>query len=166
MSSLIIYGTKASRLTLYNPDGSKAYRVTLQKEVKEGLILSLSPEGAANQLGSASSWRRTWAHRGFRPSLAISWDVGVSSTIETWTSGAWGPATDILTAAALSKILSYGMQAPMDVQPHLDHSWTFQAQPDPGKSLDFRDVRGVAHTGLELGLIGTVVVNLPDWLQG
>jgi hypothetical protein len=162
--SYVVYGTSKSRITLYDADGvTKKYRITLQKEGREGLKLSYKPEGAPHKLGSGAAWANTWTHRGFRATLEIKWPHGIQSTLETWTAGAWGAPTTILTASALSLIFTWAFQSPCLVEPHLDKAYSFSAQPDPGKALELRDVKGVAHTGLELALVATILGAIPDW---
>ncbi len=162
--SYVVYGTSKSRITLYAADGvTNKYRITLQKEGREGLKLSFKPEGAPHQLGSGAAWAKAWTHRGFRATLDIKWPHGMESILETWTAGAWGAPTPILTATALSLIFTWGFQSPCLIEPHLDKAYSFSAQPDPSKALELRDVKGVAHTGLGLVLVATAVAPLPDW---
>jgi len=158
----VVYGVGSTRIVL-NSGGIPAFRITLQKESTEGLVLSFKPEGAAGQLGSGAAWAKTWAHHGFRPTLAIKWGVGIKSTIETYSGGSYGAPTQILTADALTRILSYGFKEPMLVQPHLDNAFSFLAQPDPGVALNLKDNKGAYHTSLETTLIGTTVADLPAW---
>ncbi len=160
----VIYGLAQTRITLYASDGvTPTLRVTLQKETREGLTLSFKPEGVSHQLGSGASWAKPWLHRGFRAQLEVKWDVGLESSVETWASGAWGAAATVPTAQALSQILAAAFQAPCLVEPHLDKAFSFSAQPDPGKAFGLKDLKGLAHTGLDLVLIQTTVAALPDW---
>ncbi|WP_306600763.1 hypothetical protein [Geothrix sp. 21YS21S-2] len=160
----VVYGLNQTRITLYAADGTTPlYRITLQKEQREGLKLSFPPEGVPHDLGSGAQWAKQWTHRGFRPRLDISWDRGVESIRETWTSGAWGPPVTILTVTALSLIFTYAFQAPCLVEPHLDKAYSFSAQPDPTKALELQDLKRVVHTSLALSLIATIPGPIPDW---
>ena len=162
--SYVAYGLQKTRITLYAADGvTPLYRITLQKETREGLTLSFKPEGAPHQLGSGANWANAWAHRGFRAQLDIAWDVGLESTLETWGGSAWGAATSELTPISLSRIFTWAFQSPCLVEPHLDKAYSFSAQPDPGKARGLKDRKGVAHTGLDLSLIATEVGSIPDW---
>lgn len=162
--SFIVYGTARTRITLYDTDGvTPKFRITLQKEVREGLTLAFKEEGVVHQGGSGSGWARNLTHRGFRPQLEIKWDFGLTSSLETWATGAWGPAADELTPISLSRIFSWAFKAPCLVEPHLDKAYSFLAQPDPGKSLGLKDLKGVAHSDLDLVLIATTVGDIPDW---
>ncbi|WP_257311101.1 hypothetical protein [Geothrix fuzhouensis] len=162
--SYIIYGTARSRITLYEVDGTTPkYRVTLQRETKEGLSLVFKPEGAAHQLGSGANWAKSWTHRNFRASLDLRWNYGKNSLLETWTSGAWSAPVITLTPTVLSLIFTWAFQSPCLVEPHMDKAYTFSAQPDPGKALALNDTKGVAHKDLALSLIATEVAPLPDW---
>ncbi len=164
MSYAPIYGIKQTRITLYALDGvTPTLRVTLQKETREGLTLSFKPEGVGHQLGGAAAWAKPFTYRGFRAQLAIKWDLGLESSVETWSGTAWGAPATVLTALALSQILAAAFQAPCLVEPHLDKAFSFSAQPDPGKAFELGDLKGVAHTNLDLVLIQTTVANLPDW---
>lgn len=164
MSYAPIYGLKQTRITLYALDGvTPTLRVTLQKETREGLTLSFKPEGVSHQLGSAATWAKPWTHRGFRAQLDIKWDYGLESSVETWAAGVWGAAATVPTAQALSQILNAAFPAPCLVEPHFDKAFSFSAQPDPGKAFELKDVKGVAHSGLDLVLIQTTVATLPDW---
>jgi hypothetical protein len=160
----LVYGLAQTRLTLYALDGvTPLYRITLQKETREGLILSFKPEGVTHQLGSGANWAQSRTHRGFRAQLEVKWDFGLTSSVETWTSGAWGAPATMLTPTALSLIFSWAFQAPCLVEPHLDKAYSFLAQPDPSKALELKDVKGVAHSGLGLVLVATTVGSIPDW---
>jgi hypothetical protein len=161
--SYVIYGCKASQVTLYSAAGAPVYLVTLQKESRAGLQLVFRPEGASSQLGSGASWKNCWAHRGFRPTLQIKWGVGVNSTIATWDGAKWLAAQPINTAQVVGMILSYGLRAPCQVQPHLDNAYVFLAQPDPTKALTLCDQDGAVHVNLELNLIGSTVADIPAW---
>ena len=164
MMSYVCYGSARTRITLYAADGTTPLqRVTLQKETREGLLLTWVPEGTESKLGSGANYARHWAHNGFRPTLGIKWDKGVKSTLETWASGAWGPATVLLTPIALSYIFNKAMVAPCLVEPHLDKDYSFKAQPDPGKPFSLRGIKGVAHSDLELVLIAEELSDIPDW---
>lgn len=160
-----VYGLKETRIILYADDGvTPRYRVTLQKESKEGLDLIFKPEGITHQLGSGAGWARHYVHRGFRPSLGIKWNVAIESSVETWSGSAWGASTVITTAQALSVIHTWASHNPCSVSPHLDLNFSFLAQPDPGKAFVLQDHRGAVHTKLELNLIGTVLISdIPDW---
>ena len=162
--SYVAYGLQKTRLTLYAPDGTTpSLRITLQKETREGLALGFKPEGVGTRLGSGAFWATQWTHHGFRPELSIKWDRGLESLAETWTGSAWGPAASMLTPLALSHIFNKAFLAPCLVEPHLDQAYSFLAQPDPGKAFVLRDLKGVAHTGLELDLVGLTVGAIPDW---
>lgn len=160
-----VYGLKETRIILYADDGvTPRYRVTLQKESKEGLDLIFKPEGITHQLGSGAGWARHYVHRGFRPSLGIKWNVAIESAVETWDGSAWGTAATVTTAQALSLVHSLGSRAPALVSPHYDLNFNFLAQPDPGKAFVLQDHRGAVHTKLELNLIGiTLLPDIPDW---
>lgn len=179
--SFVVYGLQKTRITLYQTDGTTPKtRITLQKETKEGLTLSFKPEGQLRQAGSGAAWARNWAHFGFRAQLRILWDLGTDETlIQSWEPSGWGlssfgesawsepdgwgTSAQIPTASALSILINGAYQVPCLVEPHLDKSFSFLAQPDPGRSLDMRDVKGVAHSGMELALVGTNLVEIPDW---
>lgn len=165
MSYAPIYGLKETRITLYEDDGTTPkYRITLQKETKEGLELAFKPEGVNHQLGSGSNWDIVKIHRGHRPELAIKWSHGLESWVQTWADAAWGASTLVPTAQALSVIHSRANRCACSVSPHLDMNFDFLAQPDSGKKFVLRDIKGVAHTGLELVLIGkSLIPDLPDW---
>lgn len=170
--SYVIYGTRQTLITLYEVDGiTPLAKITLQKETKEGLLLKFTPEGVKQKLGSGAGWRLRWSHRGFRPSVTIKWDVGLHSRRLSWVGegngtggGPWGPAAEVLTAEALAEIENRGLLAPCLVQPHLDHAFTFWAQPDPGKAFELKDLKGCAHTGLGLELVGTGLAAIPDFV--
>lgn len=162
--SYVVYGVQKTRITLYDADGTTPLqRVTLQKEVREGLTLTWKPEQAETKLGSGAGWAIARNHHGFRAELAIKWDYGLNSSVETWVSGAWGAPATVLTATALASIFNRACVAPCLVEPHLDKAYSFKAQPDPGKPLALRDVKGVAHSGLELVLIAETLDAIPDW---
>ncbi len=162
--SYVCYGSARTRITLYGPDGvTPLQRITLQKETREALLLSWPPEGVESKLGSGANYARHWAHNGFRPALAIKWDRGVQSSMETWASGAWGPAAVLLTPIALSYIFNKAMVTPCLVEPHLDKDYSFKAQPDPGKPFALKDIKSVAHSDLELVLIAEELSDIPDW---
>lgn len=161
----VIFGLKETRITLYQDDGvTPRYRVTLQKEVREGLDLTFKPEGVSHQLGSGAGWAKRWIHRGFRPTLAIKWKHGMESSVETWDGAAWGVSTIITTAQALSVIHTWASHNPCLVSPHKDLNFEFLAQPDPGKAFNLQDLKGVLHTDLALNLIATrIIQDIPDW---
>lgn len=161
----VIFGLKETRITLYQDDGvTPRYRVTLQKEVREGLDLTFKPEGVSHQLGSGAAWAKRWIHRGFRPTLAIKWKHGMESTLEAWGTGSWNAATVITTAQALGFIHTYASRVPCLVSPHKDMNFDFLAQPDPGKSFNLQDLKGVLHTDLALNLIATrILQDVPDF---
>ena len=118
-SPYLSYGCGRTRITIYATDGeTPVSRITLQKETREGLVLTFTPEGTLRALGSGASWALTWQRRGFRPSLAISWEVGLTSILETWSGSAWETAPRIPTARALSLILTAAMVVPCLVEPH------------------------------------------------
>lgn len=162
--SYVIYGRNRTRITLYAADGTTPLqRVTLEKEAREGLALSFKPEGAEAKLGSGANWAIKRTHHGFRPELAIKWEYGMESTVETWGGAAWGAPAAILTPMALASIFTRACAAPCLVEPHLDKAYSFKAQPDPGKPFVLKDVKGVAHSGLELVLVGEELGPIPDW---
>lgn len=162
--SYTVYGLQTTRITLYASDGvTPTLRITLQKESKDGLTLSFKPDGVTHQLGSGAAWAQTRTHRGFRAQLSVKWEFGLESIVETWGGAAWGAPVAILTAMALSQILNAAFLAPCLVEPHTDKAFSFTAQPDPGKAFELRDMKGMAHSGLDLVLIQTTVANLPDW---
>jgi hypothetical protein len=162
--SYVIYGTSRTRITLYAADGvTPNYRITLQKEVREGLNLIFNPEGVPHQMGSGAAWAKSLTFRGFRPQLEIKWDFGLTSSVEVWGGTAWGAPADELTPISLSRIFTWAFQSPCLVEPHLDKAYSFTAQPDPGKALGLKDRKGVAHSDLDLVLVGTVVGSIPDW---
>ena len=164
MTNYITYGVARTRITLYAADGvTPNFRVTLQKEVREGLTLSFKPEVASHQLGSGAAWAKSLTFRGFRPQLDIKWDFGLTSSVEVWSGTAWGAPADELTPISLSRIFTWAFQSPCLVEPHLDKAYSFTAQPDPGKALELKDLKGVAHSGLDLVLVGTVLGTLPNW---
>lgn len=160
----VIYGLARTRITLYDADGTTPLqRLTLQKEDREGLTLTWKPEGPSTNLGSGSGWAIKRTHHGFRAELAIKWGVGVKSSVETWASGAWGAPAVLLTPLAIASIFNKAVLAPCLVEPHLDKAYSFKAQPDPGKPFSLKDLKGVAHTGLELVLIAETLGPIPDW---
>ena len=163
--STVIYGLKETRIILYEDDATTPrYRITLQKETKEGLELAFKPEGMNHQLGSGADWAIRRIHRGFRLGLDIKWTHGLTSTAETWNGTAWGAATVIPTAQALSVVHTWANHNPCRVSPHKDLNLDFLAQPDPGKAFILRDLKGVLHTGLELHLVSTTLAkDIPDW---
>ncbi len=162
-----VYGLKETRIILYADDGvTPRYRVTLQKESKEGLDLAFKPEGVTHQLGSGAGWARRYIHRGFRPNLVIKWNVAIESWIETWDGSAWGAAAVVQTAQALSVVYTWASLNPCRVSPHYDLNFDFLAQPDPGKAFVLQDQRGAVHTKLELNLIGVALLpKIPDWIN-
>ncbi len=161
----VIYGLKETRITLYEDDGSTPrYRVTLEKEAKEGLNLVFKQEGVVHPLGSGADWARTVIHRGFRVSLDIKWGHGEESLVETWNGSEWADAAKIPTAQALSVIQTWAYHNPCLVSPHQDLNFAFLAQPDPGKAFDLSDIKGRFHRDLELHLIATKLIkDIPDW---
>ncbi len=163
--TFVVYGLQKTRITLHETDGTTPkFRITLQKETKEGLTLTFKPEGQMRQAGSGGGWARSWAHWGFRAQVRILWDLGTDeTTLETWTAGAWSAPSVYLTASALALIFTHAFRAPCLVEPHTDKAYSFLAQPDPGKPLELKDIKGVAHSGLELVLIGDTVGEIPDW---
>lgn len=163
--SYIVYGIDQTRITLYEEDGTTPrYRVTLQKETKEGLELAFKPDGVSHQLGSGAEWAIRRIHRGFRISLDIKWTHGLNSSVETWGGSAWGIAATVPLAQALCEIHSRANLNPCLVSPHKDMNFDFLAQPDPGKAFALRDMKGLLHTGLELHLISTTLrKDIPDW---
>jgi len=163
--SYVCYGTDRTRITLYEADGTTPkYRLTLQKETREGLTLGFKPEGVPHQLGSGANWARHLTHHGFRPTLGIKWAHGLDSLRETWSGSAWGAPEAILTPIALSLIFTWAFQSPCLVEPHLDKAYSFAAQPEPGQALELKDLKGVLHTGLDLVLIATELGAIPDWV--
>lgn len=162
--SYVVYGTKKTRITLYDVDGiTPLQRITLQRETREGLTLSWKPEGSATKLGSGSGWANALVHHGHRAQLAIKWDKGTNSSQETWASGTWAAPTVMLTPLAIASILNKAFLAPCLVEPHLDKGYSFKAQPDPAKAFFLKDLKGIAHTDLELVLIAETLGPIPDW---
>ena len=160
----VVYGTDATRITIFDAGGTPLTRYTLQAEEESGMVLTFPSEGLWHQLGSGASWRRVWAPRGFRPTLSLKWDFGLSSTMQTWTGSAWGSAVEIETATALSKILSGATSVAALVEPRLDKAFSFDAQPDPSKPLGFKDAGRVVHAGLTLDLVAaTLIASIPVW---
>lgn len=174
MSGAVIYGLAQTRVTLYASDGvTPTYRVTLQREDKQGLKLSFKAEGTLHTLGSGGNWGRVWNHRGFRPTLEIKWSKGIdpamkvaaalTTMVETRSGTLWGPAVATNTAIALSTILGSALVAPCLVEPRIDKNFNFKAQPDPNKAYDLTDYKQVAHENLELVLIAQSLSSLPNW---
>lgn len=164
--SFVIYGTRETRITIYNEgDETPVARITLQKETKEGLQLKFTPEGPRQELSRANLGRLRQVRRGYRPSLTIKWDFGLHSLRSDWTGSAWGPASEVLTAAALAEVLNAAIQRPVLVHPHLDHAFAFWAQPDPRKSFELKDRKGVVHAAITLDLIGSDLVEIPEFVS-
>lgn len=162
--SYVCYGLARTRITLYEADGATPkYRLTLQRETREGMLLAYKPEGPVHQLGSGTNWARHITHRGHRPNLTIKWSHGTKSIRESWTGANWAPGETILTPVALSLIFTWAFQSPCLVEPRPDKAYSFAAQPDPDRRLELKDIAGVAHTGLDLTLIGTELGAIPDW---
>ncbi len=162
--SLIVYGLERTRVTLYEVDGiTPLYRITLQREAPEGLTLKFTHEGVLHPMGSGAGWAKHWVHRGHRAQLSIKWNYGVRSDRETWTGSEWGAPSKILTALAVSIILTHAFPVPCKVEPRPDTDWSFMAQPDPAKAFELKDTKGVAHPGLELVLIASTLGPIPDW---
>lgn len=161
----VIYGLKETRIILYEDDGTTPrYRITLEKEGKEGLDLIFKPEGPSHQLGSGADWAIRRIHRGFRISLDIKWAQGEHSQVETWNGTTWGAASSVLTAQALSVIHTWASHNPCRVSPHKDLNLDFLAQPDPGKGFGLSDLKGLIHRDLELHLVSTTLAkDIPDW---
>lgn len=165
MSFSPIYGIKETRVTLFEDDGvTPKYRVTLQKENREGLDLAFKPEGQVHQLGSGAGWARQIIYRGYRPTLDIKWTHGLESTVETWDGTTWGSAVTVPTAQALHLVHDMGLRVPCSVSPHKDLNFDFLAQPDLGKAISLRDLKALLHTNLEISLIASVLIpGRPDW---
>lgn len=162
--SLIVYGLDRSRITLYDVDGTTPlYRITLQREAPEGLKLQFTHEGVTHHMGSGAGWANHLTHRGHRAQLSVKWNYGVRCDREAWTGSAWGAPSKVLTATAISIILTHAFQTPCKVEPRIDTAWNFLAQPDPAKAFELRDTKGVAHPGLELVLIAVTLASIPDW---
>lgn len=163
--SYVCCGTARTRITLYEADGTTPkFRITLQRETREGLTLAFKPEGPSHQLGSGANWARHLTHHGFRPTLGIKWSHGTKSIREAWTGATWAAGESILTPVALSLIFTWAFQSPCLVEPRLDKAFSFEAQPDPDRALELKDLGGVAHTGLDLVLFGTELGAIPDWV--
>ncbi len=158
-----IYGLAKARITLYRPDGTPSQRITLQSPTREGLDLAFTPEGTVHPLGSGAAFQKVWVDRGVRPALDLKWEVGLSSSAESWSGSGWDVPGPLDTAEALARVFEAAFQRPALVQPHLDHSYTFLGQPDPQKAFEIRDLKGVRHTKVALRLIGTRVGPVPDW---
>ena len=165
--SYIIFGLKQTRIILFEDDGvTPRYRITLQKETKEGLRLTFKFVGVERQLGSGAGWAKPLLFHGYRVALSIKWSHGMMSSAETWDGATWGTSTTVNTAQALGVIHTWASRNPCLVSPHLDLAFEFQAQPDPGKGFELGDLKGQFHTGLELDLISTVLVKgIPDWIN-
>jgi|GEM_PF-5481831 len=166
----LAYGVGQTQIQLRNTAGALVERITLQKETTEGLELVFTPEGVARTLTAGSvaaptaGYKKAWRSLGVRPSLDIKWAKAVTSSVEPWMGSAWGTLTTIDTAEAVRRVLRRAMLWPCTVYPHLDHAFNFDAQPDLGADLKLVDLRGVVHQDLNLKLIGTKVVAVPDWV--
>jgi hypothetical protein len=162
--NFVVYGLRQTRITLYNADGTNAYRVTLQKEGRMGLELAFPPEGVDHQLGSGADWEMTRTHRGFRPALAIKWPVATRSVVETWDGAQWGAKELVLTAQVRGLIDNFAFIKPCLVSPHEDMNFGFLARPVPANPFKLRDIKGVAHADIDLALIATKLIPaIPDW---
>jgi len=154
------YGVGKVRVTLYDLDGvTPMYRVTFQRETNKQFLLEFKPEGIQRMLGSGAGWANVRVHRGWRPSVAIKWSHGLLSGMERWglLTSSWGPLAEVKTTDALNLVLSKGMVTPCLVEPRLDDSYSFKAQPDGSKSYALRDVKNLLHIDLELSLIGVIL---------
>ncbi|MBS1771155.1 MAG: hypothetical protein JSS77_16010 [Acidobacteria bacterium] len=160
-----IYGSGPTRITLFDSSGVKTKRLTFQVPEKEGLTLTFTPEGVLHELGSDSDYERQYAYNGHRPQLEVKWSVGMLSSYEVWDTGSstWGALTQISTAQALNWLHMAAFIYPVLVEPHTDKAYSFSAQPDPQQTLALSDVKGIAHTGLDITLIGNVVAPVPDF---
>lgn len=162
--SYTVYGLRQTRITLYNVDGTNAYRITLQKEGRTGLELAFPAEGSSQQLGSGADWEIVWLQRGFRPSLVINWPVATESAIETWDGAQWGEKISILTAQARGLIDNYAFVKPCLVAPHEDMNFSFLARPAANDPFKLKDIKGIAHSDIKLTLIATKLTPaIPDW---
>lgn len=149
----MITPSKPSRITGY-ASGSPAWRVTLQREDREGRTVSYLPEIATTQ-GSAPDYATSHLFRGFRPRLEISWAVGTGSTLELWEDGAWIDGGEILTASALLGLLSACDDGDLRVEPWRTSAgvgafWA-RCWADP---QEIRDTKGILHSGLKITLEG------------
>jgi hypothetical protein len=164
MTGYLAYGTAKSRITLYDSDGvTGLFRITLQREEKEGMVLTFTPEGVTTNLGSGASWANKRTHHGFRPSFSIKWAVGLNCTIEAWVTDHWDTATDIATPMAISKILNNAFVTPCLIEPRSDTAFSFLAQPNPEQAFTLKDIKGVAHTDLSIELLAVTITTIPDW---
>jgi hypothetical protein len=159
----LIYGSSSARITLYTA-GTAALRITLQCPDPEGLQLTFQSESQVHQLGSGAGYAKVFLDDGLRPVLGMKWAYGLTCLQESWNGTGWTSAQTIDTAQALLNILNSAFLEPCLVEPHLDHPFQFLAQPDPGKSFDIQDIKGIAHTGLSLDLMATFTTDLPSWV--
>lgn len=162
MSSLLIYGTGRSIVEVRLPDGSPQWRITFQSVSREGLELSFTPLGKAFDLGSGAGFQRAWSPRRFRAVLSLNWTHAIESTLQAWTSGAWGSGITIDTAEALRLIHNAAWLYPVLVQPHASDAWTFEAWIDKS-AFTLSDIKGVCHTNQRLSLISRSALELPAW---
>ncbi len=146
MTALALPST-ATRITLPG-----VARWTLGRESVEGRRLGWKPQGEMRKLGSGTSFSRSWAHRGFLMTLDILWSVGLTSSREAWTGSAWGASTELPTAQAYSEIIEQSAKTPASVEAYLGSPLpSFQARGFE-KGIALQDIKGIAHTRLQLGL--------------
>lgn len=159
----VIYGIQQTRITLYDTNGNPTFRVGLQVEMSEGLKIRFLPEGIMHQLGSGAGWAQQWIHRGCRATLAIKWDVGVTSQIQAWGGSAWGAYAEVDTAQVLTQVLNSALLVPCKVEPHQDKAFAFQAQPVMATPFELSDLKRFAHRGLVLEMASCGLMQIPDW---
>ena len=151
MSYLALDRTTPTVAILLDASGNNLVRWTLQAPTREGRVLTWTPEGTLRQL-RGEGWPRRWVHRGWRRSLALTWDVGLLSLRETWSGEAWTDATEAPTAQAVSEILEAASTGAVQVEPIQDSAlgtWLANGLEHP---LVLQDLKGVAHTALMLTL--------------
>ncbi|MDR3684783.1 MAG: hypothetical protein P4L11_13730 [Geothrix sp.] len=159
MSYTVVNTAPATRISLLDGAGVAQVRWTLQAPEREGRSLRWIPDGILAPLGSATGWRRSWEHRGFRLELGLKWGYGLTSFREAWTGSAWGAPVELPTATAHSEILDWSARYPVQVEPFLGQPMpSFQAQSyEKGPSL--ADTKGIAHPSLELVLTAIVLLS-------
>lgn len=142
---------KPTRITGYAGETS-AWRITLQREDREGRSLSYVPEVATTQ-GAAPDFAIAHLFRGFRPRLELTWSVGTGSTLELWDGSAWGDPSEIQTASALLSILGACEAGDLWAEPYSEALGAFWAR-CWAEPQEIRDIKGVVHSGLKLTLDG------------